>query len=169
MAKIVMYRIDWRMAHGQVAGVWSKALNAKKIIIFNDTAAADKMMVKVMNVAMPTTKVSAYRVDQINEVYAKDGFGKGNVIVLFRTPEDAYRAFKLGFPIPELNVGQVPGGPDNPDRVLACDSVCLSEKELGWLTEMSKAGTKVYTHQTIGQNYYDFDQITAAVTKNLKK
>jgi len=166
MANIVMYRIDWRMAHGQVAGVWSKALNAKKIIIFNDTAAKDKMMVKVMNASMPATKVYAYYVDEINEVYAKDEFGKGNVIVLFRTPEDAYRAFKLGFPIPELNVGQVPGGPGS-NRVLACDSVCLSEEELGWFTEMSKAGTKVYTHQTIGQNYYNFDQITAAVKSHL--
>lgn len=166
MAKIAMYRVDWRMAHGQVAGVWSKALNAKKIIIFNDTAAKDKMMVKVMNASMPSCKVLAYPVDKINEVYAKDQFGTGNVIVLFRTPEDAYRAFKLGFPIPELNVGQVPGGPGS-DRVLGCDSVCLSRQELDWLKEMSAAGTKVYTHQSIGQNYYNFDQITAAIEKNL--
>ena len=166
MAKIAMYRVDWRMAHGQVAGVWSKALNAKKIYIFNDYAAGDKSLVRVMNASMPNCKVVAYPVDRINEVYAKDNFGKGNVIVLFRTPEDAYRAFKLGFPIPELNVGQVPGGPET-GRVLACDSVCLSKEELDWLTEMSNAGTKVYTHQSLGQNYYDFDAITAAVTKNL--
>ncbi len=166
MAKIVMYRIDWRMAHGQVAGVWSKALNAKTIVLFNDGAAKDKMLKRVMAVALPASKLFIYPVDECNEAYARDQFGKGNCIVIFRTPDDAYRAFKLGFPIPELNVGQVPHGPG---RVLACDSVCLSREELDWFIEMSNAGTRVYTHQSLGQTNYNFDQIKAAVERNLAK
>ena len=122
------------------------------------------MLARVMNAAMASTSVSVHPVDKINELYEKDKFGTGNVIVLFRTPEDAYRAFKLGFPIPELNVAQVPNGPG---RVLACDSVCLSREELDWFIEMAEAGTRVYTHQSLGQNNYSFNQIRSTVEKNL--
>ena len=52
---IVNTRIDERLIHGQVAGIWSTSLGTQRIIVANDEAASDPLQKSSLRMAAPST------------------------------------------------------------------------------------------------------------------
>ncbi|HBC4461370.1 TPA: PTS sugar transporter subunit IIB, partial [Enterococcus faecalis] len=52
---IVNTRIDERLIHGQVAGIWSTSLSTQRIIVANDEAATDPLQKSSLRMAAPSS------------------------------------------------------------------------------------------------------------------
>ncbi len=52
---IVNVRMDERLIHGQVAGIWAPSLHTQRIIVINDEAAADSLQKSSLIMAAPTS------------------------------------------------------------------------------------------------------------------
>ena len=50
---IVHARIDERLIHGQVAMVWTNTVGANRIMVVNDKAVKDEMMISALKIAKP--------------------------------------------------------------------------------------------------------------------
>lgn len=145
MADIKMVRVDARLVHGQVAGKWFKALSADRVIIIEDECAKDPFMVELFQLASPPgTEIVCYTFEQAVEEWNKDRFGKGRIIVLFKYPESADKAWRMGVKFENLNVAQIPGGPG---RKLAYATVSLGKKEMDLLEGLINDGVNVYIQQ----------------------
>lgn len=160
MGKIALCRVDYRLAHGQVAFTWVKALNAKKVVIIDEEVVKDKLSLQIMQAGMMGTKVVAYTIDDGVKEYQKNKFGPGNIIVIFRNINNAYEAYSKGFEFKHLNVAQVPM---EEGRRRAVATICLSDDEMGLLTELHEKGVDVYNHQTINDAKNSFEAIEKAM------
>lgn len=160
MGKIALCRVDYRLAHGQVAFTWVRALSAKKIVIMDEDVAKDKLALKIMQAGLKGTKVVAYSIEKGVQEYEKDKFGAGNIIVIFRNVENAYKAYQQGFKFRHLNVAQVPME-EGRKRVVA--TMCLNEKEMDILTELHEDDVDVYNHQTVSDPKNSYETILKAM------
>ena len=50
---IVHVRIDERLIHGQVAMVWTNTVGASRIIVANDEAVKDDMIIAALKISKP--------------------------------------------------------------------------------------------------------------------
>lgn len=104
--KINFSRIDDRLIHGQVATVWSKKANAKRIIVCSDEVADDdvrKMLLK--QAAPPGIKVNVCSIEKAVKVYFNPVYENETVFYLFTNPTDVLRMVKQNVPIQSLNIG----------------------------------------------------------------
>ena len=70
-------------------------------------------------------------------------FGDGWVMVMFKDINDCYRAFKAGFDMPKLQLGNAPRGAD---KKPLSNEVYATGKEIELLKEMAKAGVDIVIH-----------------------
>lgn len=160
MGKIALCRVDYRLAHGQVAFTWVRALNAKKIVIFDEAVAKDKLALKIMQTGLKGTKVVAYSIEKGIKEYEENKFGPGNIIVIFRNIENAYKAYQAGFKFKHLNVAQVPM---EEGRRRAVATICLNDQEMDTLTELHDQGVDIYNHQTVSDPKNSYETILKAM------
>lgn len=156
MGKISMTRIDYRLAHGQVATSWTKFLNAKRVVILDDEIVKDKLAMSMMRIGLSGIRLSAYTIQDGVAEYKKDKFGTGNIIVIFREIQNAFEAYQKGFQFSKLNVGQVP---KTSERRRAVATINLSDAEMAMLKELHEAGVEIYNQQTISEKKYTYTDI----------
>ncbi|MHC5249129.1 PTS mannose/fructose/sorbose transporter subunit IIAB [Enterococcus sp. LJL90] len=107
-ANIVNARIDERLIHGQVAGIWSTSLDTQRIIVANDEAASDSLQKSSLRMAAPTSmRLSVLPVEEAAKNIAGGKYGKQRLFLLFKNPSDALRFLEFGGPLPNLNVGNM--------------------------------------------------------------
>lgn len=144
MAQVTLARVDHRLIHGQVVTKWLKISLANKIIIIDDFLAQESFMVDVYKMAAPAgVDVEIYSVEKALEEYKKDEFGSGNVFLLFKNVDMAYKAFKAGIDYKILQLGGIPSGAG---KKMVFSAVSLDEAEVEKLLEMEKAGFKINLH-----------------------
>ncbi|RGV97086.1 PTS mannose/fructose/sorbose transporter subunit IIB [Ruminococcus sp. AF14-10] len=155
MAKIALCRVDGRMVHGQVATNWVGFTHSQRIIIIDDTVAADPFMTQVMEMAAPSqTVLSVYTVAKAVEEWKKDEFGpKGPVMIIFKTIATAYEAFRQGFNFKELMVGGVPSGNG---RIKVHGPIHIDQDEAKMLNELDQLGVYVYFKVVLNTNHEDW-------------
>lgn len=157
MAKLALVRVDYRLVHGQIAVTWVKSTNADQVVILNDEAAGDKLQINLMKMSVgASTKLKVYKLEQGVEKWKDNKFGKGTALLIFRTVEDAKKAYDLGLKYKKLNVGQVPYVEG---RRHAVGTMCLSDDEMAMLTELHDEGVNVYNHQTLSDANYSYEDI----------
>lgn len=141
MASLCLVRIDSRLIHGQVATLWTKQVNASKIIIIDDETYADKYISKILALAAPQgMKVTIYSIEQAVEQWKTNAFGSGRAFVLFRDIQSAYEAYTRGFVYPDLQIGGMGAAPG---RVIAHGPISISEDDAVKLKELSSKGCKI--------------------------
>lgn len=142
MAKFPLIRIDHRLIHGQVVGIWMKEITADHIMIVDDPLAKDSFMQRIYTAAAPpTAKVVMMTVDQAMERWNQDQFGSGSYFVLIRDVDTAVRLWQKGFPIKRLQIGNlamIPG------EKLLHKSTRFTQVHLDRVTEMVDGGVDVY-------------------------
>lgn len=107
-ANLVNVRIDERLIHGQVAGIWSTSLNTQRIIVANDEAAADDLQKSSLRMAAPSSmRLSVLAVEEAAKNIMAGKYGKQRVFLLFKQPADVLRFIEAGGKLEQLNVGNM--------------------------------------------------------------
>ena len=103
---IVNTRIDERLIHGQVAGIWSTSLSTQRIIVANDEAATDPLQKSSLRMAAPSSmRLSVLGVEAAAKNIQSGKYGKQRLFLLFKNPKDVLRFIEAQGPIKTVNVG----------------------------------------------------------------
>ncbi|NLB98232.1 MAG: PTS transporter subunit IIB [Lactobacillales bacterium] len=107
-ANIVNARIDERLIHGQVAGIWSSSLKTQRLMVINDAAAANAMQKSSLRMAAPKSmRLSVLTVqDAVNNINAGK-YGNQRLFLIFKNPDDVLKFIELGGKLERLTVGNM--------------------------------------------------------------
>ena len=142
MATLSLVRIDHRLIHGQVMTMWTKEYTVDHILVIDDPLSKDDFMKKIYSMAVPgTIKVDMISVDEAAQRWKSNKLGSGQYLVLIRDPQTALRAWKSGFGIEKLQVGNVEAGSNS---VIVHRSSRLNKAHIPYLVEMLEGGVEVY-------------------------
>jgi len=132
--EIALVRVDNRLVHGQIIEAWVPFIKATCIFVVDDDVAGDFFRETVIKMAVPHgVEVLVYSVETFVRLAPYRQDGKKKAIVLFSNIADALRAYNLGFPFQNLNVGNVYN--ESCRRQLsAC--VLLNDRDLEGLREL---------------------------------
>lgn len=105
---IVNVRMDERLIHGQVAGIWAPSLHTQRIIVINDEAAADTLQKSSLRMAAPTSmSLSVLPVESAAKNIRSGKYGKQRLFLVFKNPTDVLRYLKAGGKLTHVNVGNM--------------------------------------------------------------
>ncbi|MFS1190964.1 PTS mannose/fructose/sorbose transporter subunit IIAB [Enterococcus lactis] len=105
---IVNVRMDERLIHGQVAGIWAPSLHTQRIIVINDEAAADTLQKSSLKMAAPTSmRLSVLPVESAAKNIRSGKYGKQRLFLVFKNPTDVLRYLKAGGKLTHINVGNM--------------------------------------------------------------
>ncbi|EGO2625430.1 PTS transporter subunit IIB [Enterococcus faecalis] len=105
---IVNTRIDERLIHGQVAGIWSTSLSTQRIIVANDEAATDPLQKSSLRMAAPSSmRLFVLGVEAAAKNIQSGKYGKQRLFLLFKNPKDVLRFIEAQGPIKTVNVGNM--------------------------------------------------------------
>ena len=103
---IKMVRIDERLIHGQ-GQLWIKSLGSNLVIVANDKVSSDNIQQTLMKSIVPKeVGMRFWTIDRTNEVIWKAAPHQ-SIFTVVKSCEDALRLAEGGFPIEELNVGNI--------------------------------------------------------------
>jgi mannose/fructose/N-acetylgalactosamine-specific phosphotransferase system component IIB len=102
---VALARVDDRLVHGQVVLGWGTALRAKRILVFDDVAAARDWERELLAASAGDLPVSVAPVAEAVVRLAEEARRPGAAIVLFRSPGAALAAVAAGADLPRLNLG----------------------------------------------------------------
>ena len=107
-ANIVNVRIDERLIHGQVAGIWTTSLDTQRIIVINDEAATDPLQKSSLRMAAPSSmRLSVLPVEEAALNINNGKYGLQRLFLLFKNPTDVLRFVETGGIIDAVNVGNM--------------------------------------------------------------
>ncbi|WP_294562827.1 PTS sugar transporter subunit IIB [uncultured Traorella sp.] len=157
MANIKLVRIDFRLIHGQIVNKWVKITRSNRIIVIDDTLASNDFMKSIYIMAAPPgVEVTVYSHNEAVENYAKDQFGNGDVLVLFKSVNEAVACYNEGFTYSELQIGGLGAGPG---RVIAFGPITLDKKDTDELRTLHDRGVRVYFHQVPDEQSAEFEKV----------
>lgn len=157
MAEIKLLRVDFRLIHGQVITKWYAQSRANGILIIDDTLAQDPFMADIYKMSAPEgCQVSIRSVDDAARAWSKNDLGDARLLVLFRDVEQLYRAWKLGFPIPDVQIG---GLGSAPGRTVVFGPITLDDADASMLKHMANEGIYIYLHQVPEEGKMDFSKV----------
>jgi PTS system mannose-specific IIB component len=131
-------RVDERLIHGQIAMVWSRALNLDGIVVANDEAAENELQKKALKMAVPNgIKVIIKTLDDSVTLLKDKRASDMKLLILVRTIGDALFLAKQLDNIGYLNIGNV-GKSVQGDKQTLTKFVMLTTDELTNLKELVK-------------------------------
>lgn len=149
MGKVVLCRIDSRLIHGQVVTKWVNQSKADRIIVVSDELEADPFMKNIyLMSAPPDVRVDCLSLKNAVDKWKEDGFGQGNILLLFPNLISLNEAFNSGLNLTEIQVGGLGGGPK---RKVVFQNITLDEKDVKILEELNSKGIKIF-FQTIPED-----------------
>lgn len=105
---IVHARIDERLIHGQVAMVWTNTVGATRIVVVNDAAVKDEMVIGALKMAKPAgVKLSILSKKRAIEKFAEKAYEEDRVFLITKNIGDMAELIAAGVAIPLVNVGNV--------------------------------------------------------------
>ncbi|MBK6880009.1 MAG: PTS sugar transporter subunit IIB [Elusimicrobia bacterium] len=140
---LVLARIDDRLIHGQVVEGWLRVIQAQRIVVANDRAAADPLQGGLMRLAVPDeVALDVLPVDAATARLKENPWGNERVMVLFGSVADLARAVEAGAPLPQVNLG---GVHDGPGRTQATPHLSLTVEEKRAVASLLRRGIAVDT------------------------
>ncbi|MFT8318619.1 MAG: mannose/fructose/sorbose PTS transporter subunit IIB [Sporolactobacillus sp.] len=139
--KINFARIDDRLIHGQVATVWAKKANAKRIIICSDEVAGDQVRKSLLKQAAPPgIKVNICDIEKASKVYFNPFYEDETVFFLFTCPDDVLRLVKKDVPIQTINIG---GMAFREGKKQITKAVSVGKDDIAAFKELNARGVKL--------------------------
>ncbi|MGG5318577.1 PTS sugar transporter subunit IIB [Enterococcus sp. AZ072] len=146
MKGIKHIRIDDRLIHGQVAGLWTNNLKANRIMVINDPIAADEVQKNLLRmVAPPTVRTSIIARDTAVANISNGKYHGQNVFIVVKSPEDVLYLLNNGLDIKEVNLGNI-SSRENTEKIKAGINVTASERAA--LKELLAKGVRITTIRT---------------------
>ena len=133
---IKLLRIDERLIHGQVAGMWCSSLSIQRIIVVNDEVVKDEFRKMALKMASPASvKTAIMNMEDALCTLRDPRLEKFSTMILVTTPQDALEIVKHIDNINAVNLGNI-GLSDNADKKQLSSSVFVSETEEKTLREI---------------------------------
>ena len=105
---IVHARIDERLIHGQVAMVWTNTVGANRIMVVNDKAVKDEMMISALKIAKPAgVKLSILSKAKACEKIKKGVYDQDKVFLITKNIQDMEFLIDNGVELKHVNVGNI--------------------------------------------------------------
>lgn len=150
-------RVDERLIHGQIAMVWSRALDLDGIVVANDETANDEMQKMALKMAVPSgLKVIIKSVQGAIDLLSDPRAGKMKLLVLVRTVGDAVLLAEKLPGINYVNIGNVGKAVEGQKHTFT-QFVMLNDEEIANLRKL----VELYP-ETALQNLPDNKKILAA-------
>lgn len=144
MASISLFRIDFRLIHGQVITKWIKQTPANRIVIIDDTLAKDDFMMDIYRMAAPPgIPVEVFSKEAAAAGWQENQLGDGSLLILVRDVKTARYLKENGFGVDEVQVGGLGG---SPGRVVVSTGVTLDQQDADDLKTIADMGCRVYAH-----------------------
>lgn len=138
---IVHARVDERLIHGQVAMVWTNTVGATRIIVVNDEAVKDEMIIAGLKMAKPAgVKLSILSKKRAVEKFAEKAYEDDKVFLITKNVGDMAELVKAGVPVSAVNVGNV--AKREGSRPIK-KSVNLTEQDIADVKGLIEAGVPV--------------------------
>jgi PTS system mannose-specific IIB component len=138
---LVLTRIDNRLIHGQVLEAWVPHVLANCIVVANDVLAANSLKKLMMKASVPSRmRVEIASVADAVELLLTSVLDDYRVLLLFGTPADALRAYRLGLNYQQLNLGNLHA--DAGKARFSC-TVFLALEDLDDLKSLEEAGVTI--------------------------
>ncbi len=136
---IVLYRVDDRLVHGQVAVGWKNALEANHLIVVDDEVFQNDFDRSLMEMSVPTgLKLTVTSVGEAcGSIKKADSDSALRSIVLVKTPDIFQRLMALGCLIKEVNIG---GMRFSPGKEQVTRAVFLNDADKALIREMAAKG-----------------------------
>ena len=163
----VLTRIDFRLIHGQVSTQWVVELKVNSIVVIDDELPSDKLLSTIMMMSKPRDNtLDIVTCEQAAEMWNNGWFDQhGNVMILFKSTAMARRAYECGVKYPELQVGNMPGGPG---KICVMDVIYMDEEDARNVDAIADAGCKVHLKITPEfQSYKTWEQAKKESFPNL--
>ncbi len=134
MAEIGLTRVDFRLIHGQIIVKWRKVFETNKIVVIDDMLAEDEFMTKIYVSAAPSDiTIKVYSEEKAVQLWNKNQFGTGKVMILFKDIATCCRMIKKGIGIKEVQLGGVPHGKN---KKIIMKAVSLDADEINMIQEI---------------------------------
>ena len=158
MRNIVLARVEDRLIHGEGVTAWTPSLSANRIVIVDDTVAADKFNKRVLMALAPQgTKVAVLSVEGATKALQKPDPGNERVIVLTKTPIVFEQLLDGGVEIKEVCLG---GMGIRGDRKPFINNVSASPDEVDSIRRMkNEKGVNVYYQLVPEQKVVDISNL----------
>jgi PTS system mannose-specific IIB component len=138
---LVLTRIDNRLIHGQVLEAWVPYVQANCIVVADDVLAANPLKKLMMKASVPSRmRVEIGTVADVVQLLLANTLDDYRVMLLFGTPADALRAYRLGLNYQQLNLGNLHA--DAGKARFSC-TVFLAVGDLEDLKSLEAAGIRI--------------------------
>lgn len=153
-ANIVNARIDERLIHGQVAGIWSSTLKTQRLMVINDAAAENALQKTSLRMAAPKSmRLSVLTVQEaVNNINAGK-YGKQRLFVIFKNPTDVLKFIELGGSLDRLTVGNMSFETGNREIT---KNIYITEEEAHVFEAISNSGVNVTVQLVPNEPATDF-------------
>lgn len=158
MRNIVFCRVDDRLIHGEVVTAWAPYTHANRIVIVDDTVAADKFNKRVLAALAPQgTQVAVLSVQGAIKALLKDPKPDERVLLLTKSPIVFEQLFDGGVAIKQVNLG---GMGIRGDRKPFVNNVSCSPDEVDSIRRMkNEKGIDVYYQLVPEQKIVDISNL----------
>lgn len=141
MEGIVHVRIDDRLIHGQVAAMWTRRLQATRIMVADDEVAVDDMRKQVLRMAAPAGVATSLISVEKAAANIKAGKYRGQrVFLLVNSPLVIERLRDLGLDITSVNVGNLA---KRPGTTQIKQSISVTDEEASSFKRLMDAGVEL--------------------------
>lgn len=157
MAEIKLFRIDSRLIHGQIITKWLKVTQADKIVVVDETLAADGFMREIYMAAVPKgISVDIYDTDEAIKEWGRNQFGDGKALVLVRDVAACLALYENGFLPDSIQIGELPNGPG---RTPVYKAVSFSKEEVEKLKALYDRGINIVLHIVPDNPSMEFEKV----------
>ena len=139
---LVLYRVDDRLVHGQVAEGWVPYLKADELAVVSDEIAADELRSTIMRFATPEgVDLKIMTVNQAAEYLPAAESSARKVLLLLPGLSEAVALLAKGLKIPSLNIG---GMHYSAGKNLSIGkAIFLNDEDCAALKALSASGVKI--------------------------
>jgi len=137
MKQPVNVRIDERLIHGQVAHLWSKALQVTRIVLIDDQVIHNAMQKTLQKSACPEKiKLSIISAERAAENFKVNKYADEEVMVVVRWPETLKQLSDLGIAFDEVTIGNMP---NKPNTKTITNQIYVNDKQIEIFKSLSKS------------------------------
>jgi mannose/fructose/N-acetylgalactosamine-specific phosphotransferase system component IIB len=155
---VVLFRIDERLIHGQVALAWTRAKDAQRIIVINDEVADNSTQQTLMDMSVPTGVKTSFlsREEAITKIN-NDAWGDERLLLLVQTPLEALELVEGGLKIDTINVGGVRHEGETEEKQLTKEVAATEEEMTAW-RKLDERGISLEAQWTPDQSKTNLNQ-----------
>lgn len=153
-ADIVNARIDERLIHGQVAGIWSSTLKTHRLMVINGAAAENALQKSSLRMAAPKSmRLSVLSVQEaVNNINAGK-YGNQRLFLIYKNPTDVLKFIELGGSLEQLTVGNMSFETGNREIT---KNIYITEEEAHVFEAISNSGVNVTAQLVPNEPTTDF-------------